>query len=152
MFKVQTSEFIKCSVEDAFLFFFNKENLTKWGSTTLSVKCKSDSARALGAIFYIVEQPPIPTMPKAEFEYTCTSFEKNKAFAGSGIAVTNAPIKGYNDYFAFEPHKAGTIVTMREELRPRGIFIFLQPMMRIMVGKIIRGDLTKAKVVLEGRT
>jgi hypothetical protein len=37
---------------------------------------------------------------------------------------------------------------MQEEISPRGIFKMLQPMMKIMIRKLIRADLAKAKRVL----
>ncbi|OGU30080.1 MAG: hypothetical protein A2X67_13110 [Ignavibacteria bacterium GWA2_55_11] len=152
MFAVESSVFINRPVEYVFAFLSDKENLPQWGSTTFSVKRTSDGPKAVGTTYLIEEHPPMPTFQKVKFEYTCTAFEKNKNFAGTGVAITRAPITGFNDFFQCEPRNEGTYVTMREEISPQGIFRMLQPLMRLMIGKIIRADLAKAKEVLESRT
>ena len=147
MFTIQFSEFINRPVEDVFAFVSDKENLLQVNSAYLSVKLTSDGPTAVGTTYLIVEQTPFQ---KVEFQYTCTTYEKNKTIAGRRVAVA-APIPVIDEYYQFEPRDQGTYVTLREELSPRGLFRLLQPIIRSMIGKAMREGLAKAKEVLESQ-
>ncbi len=147
MFTLQFSEFINRPVEDVFALFSDTENLPQWGTTVRSAKLTSAGPKAVGATYLIVEQTPFG---KAEIQYTCTTYEKNKTFAGRGVVASEFE-SVFNDYFQFEPRDQGTYVTWREENSMRGLFKLLQPVLRLMIGKVMRANLAKAKKVLESR-
>ena len=145
MITVAASEFINRPVEEVFSFISDKENLPLWASGILSAKQTSEGPKAVGTTFLIVAQAP---GQRVETKYSYTTYEKNKAFAGMGVAE---PMMVFNDRYQFEPRDTGTYVTMRLEISPRGLLKLLQPVMRLMIGNTIRAELAKAKKVLESR-
>lgn len=119
--------------------------LSTWSRGVLSATEVSGEKPATAVVYKIVGRDLIG---KAHWRYEVTSCEPGKAFSAR---ATGGPVP-FIDSFTLRPLEDGsTEVIHVQEIRPKGMFTLLGPVLPIVWPTLIRHNLTRLKAVMEKR-
>jgi uncharacterized protein YndB with AHSA1/START domain len=147
MSDVQASITIRRPIADVFTFVADARNIPRWHVDTAEVHLLSGDGREVGSRVLDVIQTANGRRMEARVEIT--RHEPDRLWAFSAALGS---LGGFDGCYRFEPVPAGTHVTFTEDLRLRGVYRLLRPLLRRQVGQTARQNFARLRALLEEPT
>ena len=144
MSDLNVSTTIRRPIADVFAFVADARNIPRWHADTAEVHLLSGDGREVGSRVVDVIQTANGRRMEAMVEITRNEPDRLWAFSAE-----LGSLGGFDGCYRFEPVPAGTQVTFSEELRLRGVYRLLRPLLRRQVGQTARGNFARLRALLE---
>ncbi|MFE3292498.1 SRPBCC family protein [Rhodococcus sp. NPDC059234] len=141
--KTEESINIQRPVAEVFEYLSNPDNVTNWSSNVIDYKLVSGKADEVGAVLSLAVKA---AGVRVEGTEEITQYEANKRM---GFRSKDTKI-GYTRELDFAADGDGTRVTFLQEAEAgTGLFKFADPIVQRLYAHDVRGNLEKAKTILE---
>ena len=147
MSDLQASITIRRPIADVFAFVEDARNIPRWHADTAEVYLLSGDGRQAGSRLVDVIQTGNGKRMEAMVEIT--RYEPDRVWA---FSADLGSFGGFDGRYGFEVVPAGTRVTFTEDLRPRGLFRLLRPLVGRQVGQTARANFARLRALLEQPT
>ncbi|HEY7270864.1 MAG TPA: SRPBCC family protein [Dehalococcoidia bacterium] len=129
--------------DDVFAYLASRTNLPEWSSGVGAVKKVTKGVVGAGTRFRIENKIGGRMLAST---YEITAFD-----APASISGRNTGLLSFDETFDLLAVQDGTEVTQRAEVTIGGHFLFLAPLLKLMLTSQIKKDLAGLKRVLEGQ-
>jgi uncharacterized protein YndB with AHSA1/START domain len=147
MSDLQASITIRRPIADVFAFVADARNIPRWHADTAEVHLLRGDGRQAGS--RLVDVIRTGNGRRMEAVVEITRHEPGRLWA---FSAELGSFGGFDGCYRFEAVPAGTQVTFTEDLRLRGLFRLLRPLMRRQVGQTARGNFARLRALLEEPT
>ena len=147
MSDLQASITIRRPIADVFAFVADARNTPRWHADTAEVHLLSGDGRHAGSRLVDVIQTGKSKRTQATVEITRCEPDRLWAFSAE-----LGSFGGFDGCYRFEVVPAGTRVTFSEDLRLRGLFRLLRPLVSRQVGQTARANFARLRALLEQPT
>ena len=148
MSDLQASITIRRPIADVFAFVADARNIPRWHADTAEVHLLSGDGRQAGSrLVDVIQTGKKSKRTEAMVEITRSEPDRLWAFSAE-----LGSFGGFDGCYRFEVVPAGTRVTFTEDLRPRGLFRLLRPLVRRRVGQTARANFARLRALLEEPT
>ena len=147
MSDLQASMTVRRAIADVFAFVADARNIPRWHADTAEVHLLSGDGRQVGSRLVDVIQTGNGRRMEALVEITRHEPDRLWAFSAE-----LGSLGGFDGCYRFEPVPAGTQVTFTEDLRLRGVYRVLRPLLRRQVGQTARRNFARLRALLEEPT
>jgi uncharacterized protein YndB with AHSA1/START domain len=147
MSDLRASITIRRPIADVFAFVADARNIPRWHADTAEVHLLSGDGRQAGSRLVDVIQTGKGKRMQAMVEITRSEPDRLWAFSAE-----LGSFGGFDGCYRFEAVPAGTRVTFAEDLRLRGLFRLLRPLVSRQVGQTARANFARLRVLLEQPT
>jgi uncharacterized protein YndB with AHSA1/START domain len=143
MFTVEESVPIDRPAEDVFGFVSDPSTYLRWRGDVVAIDNVSPGPLVRGSTF---DQIVASFLGRQRFTFAVTGYEPNGRLE---LRATSGPVRPIVTY-GVESAGRGTLLTARIDVRTRGVFRLLEPLMTGGVKKRNSQDMSKLKQILEG--
>ena len=147
MSDLNVSTTIRRPIADVFAFVADARNIPRWHADTAEVRLLRGDGRQAGSRVLDVIQTGKGKRTEAMVEITRYELDRLWAFSAE-----LGSFGGFDGCYRFEVVPAGTRVTFTEDLRLRGLFRLLRPLVRRQVGQTARANFARLRALLEQPT
>ena len=147
MSDLHASIIIRRPIADVFAFVADARNIPRWHADTAEVHLLSGDGRQAGSRLVDVIQTGKGKRTEATVEIT--RYEPDRLWA---FSADLGSFGGFDGCYGFEVVPAGTRVTFTEDLRLRGLFRLLRPVVKRQVGQTARANFARLRELLEQPT
>jgi uncharacterized protein YndB with AHSA1/START domain len=147
MSDLQASITIRRPIADVFAFVADARNIPCWHADTAEVHLLSGDGRQAGS--RVVDVIRAGDGRRREAVVEITRHEPDRLWA---FSAELGSLGGFDGCYRFESVPAGTQVTFTEDLRLRGVYRLLRPLLRRQVGQTARRNFARLRALLEEPT
>jgi hypothetical protein len=140
--KLSATTLISRNPDDVFAYLANRTNLPQWAEEVGSVRKLTKESVGEGSRFRIEGKLAGRVLPSV-YEITC--YEAPLRLGGH-----NSGLLAFDESYELEPSAEGTLVRQSADVRLEGHFLFLAPLLRLVLSSQLRRDFKNLKRVLEG--
>ena len=144
MSDLHASIIIRRPIADVFAFVADARNIPRWHADTAEVDLLSGDGRQVGSRVRDIIQTGNGRRMEALVEITGHEPERLWAFSAE-----LGSFGGFDGCYRFERVPAGTQVTFTEDLRLRGAYRLLRPLLRRQVAQTARDNFARLRALLE---
>ena len=148
MSDLQASVTIRRPIADVFAYVSDARNIPHWHADTAAVDLQRGDGRQAGSRLVDVIQTG-KKGKRTEATVEITRYEPDRLWA---FSAELGSFGGFDGCYRFEVVPTGTRVTFTENLRLRGLFRLLRPLVRHQVGQTARANLARLRALLEQPT
>ena len=143
MFTASASVTIEQPIDQVFAYLIDLEqHLPHWAGGIVAADRTTAEPMGIGSQFRVVAGGRGPSIVS---RYVVTTFEPPTFFGGTA----ENRVFGFTERYRLESLGSATALRQQTEVRPRGLFRLVEPLMAIGIRRLLASDLARLKSLLE---